>query len=207
MVKKAKIETISDKEVAKRIEKGQFLARAILEIVGKPKEHIIDTLIDLISQIAQNEKYGLAKYDIALAEEVEKSDLFSTFAEVEFTAKDETELIYFATDYMPASIEVIEPAERKVQASYTSHMLTEFVGRLHTIDMEFKKVNQTNKILSQSLGVMIKNSILILLNLGPRKIEEIAKIIGVDEDQTQTFLDNLLADKKIIKEEDTYKLQ
>lgn len=206
MAKKAKIETISEKEVAKRVEKGQFLARAILEMVGKPKEHILDTLHDLITQLSENDKYGLVSYDIAPAEKVKDSDLFSTFAEVEFTSKDEIELIYFATDFMPASIEVIEPAEMKVQASYTSHMLTEFVGRLHTIDMEFKKVNQTNKVLSQSLGVMIKNSILILLNMGPRKLEDISKIIGVDEDQTKTFLDNLHAEKKIAIDGDAYKL-
>ena len=206
MAKKAQIETISDKEVAKRLEKGQFLARAILEMVGKPKEHILTTLHDLIKKISENDAYGLISYDIAPAEKVKDSDLFSTFAELEFTSKNEIELIYFATDYMPASIEIIEPAEMKVQASYTSHMLTEFVGRLHTIDMEFKKVNQTNKVLSQSLGVMIKNSILILLNMGPRKVEEISKIIGVDEDQTKTFLDNLQSEKKIVSEEGAYKL-
>ena len=207
MAKKQDITTISQKEAAAKVDSGHYLARAILEIVGKPKEHIMETLRSFIAQISENEEYSLVEYDIAPAKKVEKSELFSTFAEVEFTAKNETSLIYFATDYMPASIEVIEPSEMKVQASYTSHMLTEFVGRLHSVDMELKIVNTANKILTQSLNAMIKNAILILLNIGPRSVADIGKIIGVDEDQTKQFLILLEQEKKVIQEGDKYKLQ
>lgn len=201
------IKKAEKKEIQKLLDRGYFLAQSIIEVVGKPKEHVLETLMNLLKQLSEDERYKIADYDIGKPQKIKESkELYSAFADVEFAAKDEVALIHFATDYMPATVEVIEPSEMKVQASYTTHMLTEFVGRLHAVDMEFKKVKTENQLLAQNLGVMIKNALLIALNFGPQDVDRLSKAVGVDIDQTEVFLKQLEKDKKVAKEENMYRL-
>jgi len=203
---KTKIDIISEKEMKEMLDDEYFLARAILEIVGKPKEHIETSLHDYISKISKESKFFLVESNIEEALEVESDkDMYSTFAEIEFLTKDLTDLMGFVIDYMPSSIEVVQPAGMSVQASFLSNMLTELAGKLHLIDGVLKKTNAENQLMSKSLGIMIQNSILILLNLGPRTIEKIGEAIGVQKDQCEVFLKKLLDDDKIIFDDETKK--
>ena len=195
------------KDAADKIAKGQILARAILELVGKPKAHIEETLHNFIVQISKDENYKLIKYDIEKADKVEDSkDLYSIFAEIEFITKDMSLLMNFCVDYMPSSVEVLEPAKKTEDAAYFSNMMTEFVGRLHAFDMEFKKLRQQERILSQSLNIMIQNSILIYLSRGPRTLEQISEATGIKEDQAKLYLDKVEKDEKIKKDGDKYSI-
>lgn len=197
---------LDKKIVDEKIEEGHYLARAIVEIIGKPKKHVDETLNNLILDMSQNEKYKLVDYSIENAEKVEESEgLFSAFAEVEMLCKDAVELMNFVIDYMPASVEVLQPANLNVPATYLSDILTELVGRMHMIDGEFKKVVAKNKIMSDSLSIMIQNSILIFLNLGPKTAEKIAEVVGVKQEQTKVFLDKLTKEAKIQFNEETKK--
>ena len=45
--------------------------------------------------------------------------------------------------------------------------------------------------LSKSLGIMIQNSIMILLNLGTMDVDHISKSVGIEESQAKMFLDKL----------------
>jgi len=204
---KEKPVVIEKKLVKDRISDGAFHSRAIIEIVGKPKEHVEESLNSFIVKISKDERYSLTSYDIEKANKVEKSEnLYSVFAEIEFLSKTIEEIMNFVIDYMPASIEVLEPSSLYTSANFFSNMLTELVGRLHSIDMEFKKVKAQNGLLSQSLGIMIQNSILILLNLGSKSIKDISKIVGVDEAQVKIFLDKLEKDGKVTQKEGIYSL-
>ncbi len=187
--------------------KGYYHARAIIEIVGKPKEHIVSTLSDYIVKISKDQYVNLISYKQEKAEKAQSSeDFFQAFAEIEFLSKDIEGLMNFVIDYMPASVEVLEPSKINVDAHFVSNMLTELVGRLHTIDMEYKKSKAQNDFLGKSLGIMIQNSILILLNMGPREIEGISQIVGVEASQAKIFADKLIADGKVELVNNKYQL-
>jgi hypothetical protein len=207
MAKKIEIQVISKKEVEERLTNEAFLARAIFEMVGKPKKHIESALKDYVQRFSKEEGFGLVSYEVHDAEKYEGSkDLYSTFAEVEFVAKDHLALLNFCVDYMPASVEVLEPERLHVDANYLSNLLTELVGRMHLIDGEFKKVVAKTNVLTQSLNIMAQNSILILLNMGPRTAEKISEVVGIKTDQLDVYLNKLVEDKKISKTGDTYTL-
>jgi hypothetical protein len=199
----SQIPILSKKDAQVKLDDGAYSARTILEIVGKPKEHVEETLQTYITKIAEDIRYGVTSVSTEEAIAVEESEgLFSTFAEIEFVTKDYTELMNFVVDYMPASIEIIEPSSVQLQAGNLSDMLTELVGRLHSIDMEFKKAAARNQILSQSVDILTKNAILILLQRGPRTKEEIAKVVGINETQIGHFLDALVADERLVFDAD-----
>lgn len=197
---------LTAKEVRERVDGGAYVARTILEIVGKPKEHVEETLETYLKKISDDEKYHLVSIETEDAIAVEESeDFFSTFAEIEFVTKDFTQLMNFVVDYMPASIEVIEPTSVQLQASNLSDMLTELVGRLHSIDMEFKKAAARTALLGQSVDILTKNAILILLQGGSRFKEDVAKIVGIKEDQIGHFLDLLIKDNRLVFDETSKK--
>lgn len=193
-----------DKQVVNDLlSKGNYLARAIIEIVGKPQKHVEDTLHDYLKKISED--YKLLSISSEETKPVEDSkELFSSFAEIEFLAKDLDGLLNFTIDYMPASIEVVEPSKLNVSAPFVSQMLTEFVGKVHTVDMELKKSRQETIHVSQSLNVMILNSIIILLHQGPRDKQTIAKIVGIVDTQIDVFLDRLIKENKIVKDGEVY---
>jgi hypothetical protein len=191
------IKTISNTEIQKILEDSGFQIRSILEVVGKPKEHVEKTLKELLKKISDNSRIKLIKYEIEESQQIKDSTLFSTFAEIEFVCKSINDIMNYAVDYTPASIEVLHPSNMNVQASFMSDLMTELVGRIHLIDGEFRKIVAKNKHLSESLTTMIKNSILICLKEGTKDIDKISKIIGVDKEQTKIFLNALIKEQKI----------
>lgn len=203
---KAEVEVVDKNFLEEKLDNGFYLTRVILEMVGKPKAHVESTMQDYVSKISKDSRYHITEYSIEKAEETESNkEMFSTFAEIEFLAENSIELMNFVVDYMPSSVEVIEPSSINVQANYFSNLMTELVGRLHMIDDAFKKANAKSQLMSKSLGIMIQNSILILLNLGPRTAEKISETVGVDQEQAKVFLDKLVADKKIKFDSETEK--
>lgn len=208
MVGKKEKPVLADKKtVADKLGKGYFLSRAIIEIVGKPKKHIEETMEGFVVKISKDTTYSLVEAKVEKGEKVESSeDLYSVFAEVEFLAKDVETLMNFVVDYMPASIEVMEPGKVSVQASFLSNLLTELVGKIHMFDMAYKKLKSQNDFMGKSLGIMIQNSILILLNLGAMNVEKISKSIGIDEAQAKIFIDKLVTDKKVLEKDGIYSL-
>ena len=184
----------------------EFKTRTILEIVGKPKKHIEDTLKEYISAIEKDEKYAIVTKKQKRAKKVE-GDLYSVFADLEVRMKDFASILDFAIDYMPASIEIEEPTGVSLTNADASNIVNDMLARLHQVDMTAKSLNQKNRILGKSMGILIQNAILILLNLGPKTKPQIAKYIGISEEQLPVFLQKLIDDAKIVQEGEKYRLE
>ena len=95
-------------DIRDKLDKGYVQAKVVLEILGAPKEHIENTLVGYVEK-AKGEK-GIIFVDAEFSETEEQEKMFSKFVEVEFLFKNIETLIGFCFDYMPSSIEVIEPA-------------------------------------------------------------------------------------------------
>jgi hypothetical protein len=186
-------------------EKGEYKALTILEIVGKPKEHIEKTLKDYIKQIEKDKRYAVASTSTKRAKKLE-GEMYSAFAELTFYTKDMQSILDFALDYLPASIEIEEPEKITLKNTSASAIVNDFLVKLHQVDMVAKGLKQKNLILSKSVGILIQNAILILLNLGPKTKEEIGKYVGVRDEQLSTFLKMLKDDKKIAEKDGRYSL-
>ena len=80
---------------------------AIIEMAGKPKEHIEKTIRAYIVDLKKQDGIMLLKEDYANAEE--KDGIWAVFVEVEMIVKGLTRFINFCLSYMPSSIEIIKP--------------------------------------------------------------------------------------------------
>ena len=115
-------------------------ANTIIEIVGKPKEHIIEVMDKAVSLIKTNNSFRYISHSTETPHSIPQSDkIFSTFSEFEIEFPDLLSLSGFCFDFMPSSIEIIEPENIKTKSSELKDTLNDLLAKLHQYDMVLKK--------------------------------------------------------------------
>lgn len=192
-------------EKAEKLEEGKILCRVIIEMLGKPKEYIIDTLQAYVDKIKKNPDIQVIKEDFS--KEEKQDELFSVFVEIEAWFKKPATIIDFCFDYMPSSIEIIEPEKLTYTSNQMSNLFNDLQAKLHTIDMMLKNTVQENKILRKNAGSLLRNNIMLSLKEKSKKIEEISKRVGIPKDQLKPFLDKTIEEGHIKENKGTYSLK
>lgn len=122
----------------------------ILEIIGKPPEHLVDTLKDLIKKM-DSEK-GIVVQDSKIHEPQlmkDRKDFYTTFAEVEVQAEEVMDLSLIMFKYTPANVEIIRPELIALTNSGWSEILSEVIRRLHGYD-EVARILQNEKAMLET---------------------------------------------------------
>jgi len=165
-------------------------AVAIVEILGAPKEYVTETMDNYIEKM-KNEKdlmiFNVKKSDIA-----QKEKLFTIFAEIEMFAKKPSRLVDFCFDYMPSSIEIIEPDKIFFTTADFSNFFNDLQARLHNLDMLVKNLRAENELLSKNAHLILRNNILLSLKEKEKDLATISRNIGIPEEKTKVFLDALV---------------
>lgn len=120
----------------------KLTARFIIEVMGKPEKIVIETLKKTVSFL--KERYKVISEDYSEPEKVEKTDLFSTFVELEFEAKNFEELFLAVIDFGPTVVEIIEPSEIKVTDTELQAALTELVRKVHQVSKGMRALKIEN---------------------------------------------------------------
>lgn len=122
-----------------------IVATMVLEVMGKPPEHLTETLESLIKQLDEEKHAKVRDKKIHEIKELEKQKgFFTTFAEVEIEVEDILNLAILMFKYMPAHIEIISPEAIVLTNSGWSDILSEVTRRLHGYD-EIARVVQVEK--------------------------------------------------------------
>jgi hypothetical protein len=190
--------------IMEKIDEGYILVRAIIEMLGKPKEHVLATLKSYVKKLTESDKFVLVKEEYSQPEE--KETMFSVFAEVELLIKGTEEVTWFCFDYMPSSIEVLEPAELKYESSHFTNFLNDLIGRLHQLDMALKTDEAKISKINSNSESLLKNFFAYVLEDGPRKIAEISQILGLSEEDSLTLLNRFVGERFITKTDEYYSL-
>lgn len=180
-------------------------ARVIVEVVGKPKEHVEKTMKGFIEKIKSDPRMEILNEEIAPVKEEE--EFFGTFAELEMKFKDMFILGNFCFDYMPSSIEVIEPEEFKISNRDIAAVFNDLQGKLHKVDMIAKQANIQNKNLKANMHGLLKNFLNVLLRAKPMNCKKLCNFVGTDEKTLQPLLDGMVRDNFLKKEGEEYSLK
>ncbi|MBS3108311.1 hypothetical protein J4409_00400 [Candidatus Woesearchaeota archaeon] len=124
---------------------NKILIRTVIEILGSPKEHVEETMKLVINRAKEN--FKLLSEKTYKSEEVQ--GMWSTFAELEISFKDMEQLIIFCFEFMPSSIEVIEPVSFNLKCTDISNTLNDLLAKLHRYDMVVKNLTAENVILKR----------------------------------------------------------
>ena len=178
--------------------------RTIIEILGRPKEHVEETLKKYIEKIKEDSDLIILKEDYAEAKQQET--MWSTFVELELVVKGVQKMIGFCFDYMPSSIEILKPEQLTFNNRDMIAFLNDLQAKLHNVDMITKQLNAENNFLKRNMQIVIKNTVMILLKTGNNTEERLGKFTGVHKEELKLILDKLVEEKKIKKEGDVYVL-
>lgn len=125
-------------------------AEIILEVMGRPPEHLIETLENLIKQI--DEEPGVKVISKKINEPIlmkERSDFYTNFAEIELEVEEVLNLVMLTFKYMPANIEIISPELIALTNNGWNDIINEFVRKLHGYN-EISRIIQVEKIVLEN---------------------------------------------------------
>jgi len=107
---------------------------------------------------------------------------------------------------MPSSIEITKPEEFSMKKSTVEDLMNDLQARLHDVDMIVKKQKNENDFLKQNLNKAVSNVILVSLASGSLNKENLSKITGISDKELEIFLNELIKENKIQKENEIYSL-
>jgi len=131
---------------------AKIQARIILEILGRPKEHVLSALNSLIERLGREN--GVLILEKTVHEPVElkdSKDLYTTFSEL--TLQIDSIIQYFGVlfAYMPANIEVIYPENITLNNADFNDLSMRLAQRLHDYDAIAKSMIMEKTILENKL--------------------------------------------------------
>lgn len=117
----------------------------ILDIIGRPPEHLVESLEKIIKNMG--EEKGVTLKSKQIKEPIlmkDQKDFYTTFAEIEIEVDEILYLAILMFKYMPAHIEIISPELIALSNNGFSDILNELVRRLHGYD-EIARIMQMEK--------------------------------------------------------------
>jgi hypothetical protein len=125
-------------------------ASFVVEVLGKPPEHVTQTLKDLIKQIGEEEGVKVTGEDIKPPVLMKnQKDFYTTFAEIEAEAENIMRLVFIMFKYMPAHAEIISPQNFLLKNADFDDILNELTRRLHGYE-ELARILQTEKMILEN---------------------------------------------------------
>lgn len=191
-------------EPEKQGEHAHIRCRAIIEVLGKPKEHVENAIKEYVEHIKQDSELVILNEEYSEAKEQGK--LWSKFVELDLVIKGTKKLISFCFEYMPSSLEVVKPEHLTMTNPELSNFLNDLQARLHNVDMIVKQLKAENDFLKLNMNAVLHNAILICLKVSRLSLEQLSKITGVEQKELELFVEKLIKENKIKKEGEIYTL-
>jgi hypothetical protein len=198
---KKELDKMQDEEDNEGWEKS-VLARAIIEILGAPKDYVETTLKVIADTIKKNEDLRVEKEEFFEPKKQEK--LFSAFMELDIRFKSIEELFGFCIDFMPSSVDILEPEKIDYDSAELTRNVNDLMAKLHKIDSALKNVNAENEILQHNAMLLLRNNVIITLGEKKMNLKELSSRTGVPEEQLKNFLELWIKEGMLKSEDNIY---
>ncbi|MEM4500431.1 MAG: hypothetical protein QXD62_03750 [Candidatus Woesearchaeota archaeon] len=180
----------------------RFRARAIIEIIGKPLEHVENMLQEIRTKIKKGFKTKSTR--IFKPKEVEKG-IFQGFLEIDIGFKNLEECVQFLHNFYPSSFEIYE-SEVVFSLSEINSLINETLTKMHEIGLALREISAQNSLLKEELSNqnniierLIENLIMVVLSKHEKlTYDEISRITGLRD--FHQYLQKLVDEKKIYRD-------
>jgi len=128
----------------------------VLEILGKPKEYVSQSLNNIINQIRNEKGISVKNSKTNEPKELkENKEIFSSFAEVELESQDIQSFVVLMFKYMPSHVEVLSPLKYEMTNNELSNILTDLILRLHSYEQIARMMQSEKNILEKRLKELL----------------------------------------------------
>jgi len=138
----------------------------IVEIAGRPAEHVrmaLESHANILNDVKDVEVHTIKVSEPKELEMDQKAQgipeggpMFTCFAELDFEVGNFSRLSEIMFDFMPSSIEVIEPANVSMNIEEATSLLNNLSGRLHRYDEVAKVAQMRNQQMLEKMTQMGK---------------------------------------------------
>jgi len=145
----------------------------IVEIAGRPAAHVKETLEKHVGALEKVKDIEVQSINVSEPKEMENPNkevepVFSCFAEVDFEIGDFGRLTETVFDFMPSSIEIIEPSKLNISAQEATSLMNSISGKLHKYD----EVARVAQFRSQQMAVTMQSMQEQLAEKDSKKVEK-----------------------------------
>ncbi|MBI5872342.1 hypothetical protein HZB88_04640 [archaeon] len=126
-------------------------ARAILEVIGSPKDFVEETLGKVEEKLKETDSIKVLRCEKHNAVQM-KNKFWSAFMEAEIEVENVKKLIGFCYDYMPSTLEIIEPLGFEIDAEEFGSALNDLLARLHQYSKVIKNMQAEIILAKKKLG-------------------------------------------------------
>lgn len=124
--------------------------KAIIEVLGKPKEHVDSTIQKVIDELKKREGIKIISHEIAESEKVEH--FFSTYADVELKLSNLDNLIDFCFDFLPSNVEILEPETLNFDSHILAEYMNDLLAKLHQQSMIIRNLHAENLMMKGKIS-------------------------------------------------------
>jgi hypothetical protein len=133
----------------------------IVEMAGRPAEHLKESLekhVGILREVKDIEVHEIkiSEPRVIPREDKKSEEMFSSFAECDFECESFARLSETMFDFMPSSVEVIEPGKVGLSMDEATSLLNNISGRLHRYDEIAKILGEKYKQMEGQLIVAKK---------------------------------------------------
>lgn len=131
----------------------------MLEVLGKPPEHLKETLENLSKKIDEEKGVKIINKTIHEPKKLkDKEDFFSSFAELEIELEELKSIALIVFKYMPSYVEIIYPEKITLTNTDCGEIFSELTRRLHGYDEVARVIQSEKKILEDKLRAEIQKN-------------------------------------------------
>ena len=132
----------------------------IVEMAGRPAEHLTASLEKHVKVLRDITDIKVHTIKVSLPQEIPRPKnkqvakdeiMFSAFAECDFETDNFSRLTQTMFDFMPSSVEVVEPFKITMESSEATDLLNNISGRLHRYDDFAKVANEKMKFMNEQI--------------------------------------------------------
>lgn len=134
------------------LDKKKIRVALIIEVLGKPAEHLTETLNDITKKIDKEKGIEVVKKKINEPKELEdKKGFYTNFAEIEVEVENPLHIAVLVFKYMPAHIDIISPEKLSLANNDFTDLFNELTRRLHSYDevarvLQFERAKMIEKL-------------------------------------------------------------
>jgi hypothetical protein len=130
---------------------GKIHASLILEILGRPKENVSAALETVVNRLSLEKGVKIVSKTLHEPRPIEKSDLFTSFAEVDVELDSIMAYLVVIFGHMPSNIQITDPEKITLNNSELNELGNALVQRLHHYDAITKNVITERDIFARKL--------------------------------------------------------
>jgi paraquat-inducible protein B len=132
-------------------------AALIIEVIGKPPEHLTKKLKEISEKINEESGIEIANKKINEPQPMKKQkEYYVSFAEIEVELKDIGRLFYLIIKYLPAHVEIISPEKLTLENNDLNISLNEVSRKFHQYDHVARVLQTEKKLLEKKFTILSK---------------------------------------------------